>query len=294
MDLSFDLVKRKLAGMRQVNYSEAVHFLQSVRVTTTSAAMLGEYAPQVLDRLGGVRLLEPPSEDLTPLQAAAYDVLSGLFPCNADALYEDFYNGEDVPQILIDPVFNMSDDEFGEYVDDPTNFGDGPLTSLLVFIRYLVFVIDAPFFERAAEHFAWSVDVPECCTTTNGIDRVDTERFYQLLLEHFLVEFVLPFQCVAQEIGNMFLDWTLDEVYNEYIPYTMESIHDLVDEWASAQPRLERIKAAAERFKSDRWIAPKIIELWDRCVRYKDGRAPRTLVELWGGDPGNDEGDDDD
>ena len=92
----------------------------------------------------------------------------------------------------------------------------------------------------------------------------------------------------------MFLDWTLDEVYNEYIPYTMESIHDLVDEWASAQPRLEQIKAAAERFKNDRWIAPKIIELWDRCVRYKDGRAPRTLVELWGGDPGNDEGDDDD
>jgi len=288
MKLTFDQVRQELDGLRQVSYVEAESLLERAQATTTHASLVAAYAPQHLGEIRGVSLLEEPGTDMNPLEEIVYNVLSSLFPCNVDSLFQEILDGEAVPGLIIDPVFNFSSEEFGDMVMDPENFGSSELSSLLIFVRYLGLVIDAPYFELAAKYFGWPVDAPECCTTAESIDTVDMPRFYALLQEHSLDEFMLPFQCSAQETGNIFLDWTLDEAYNEYIPYSMASIRDLVHEWESARPRVEQMKAAAGRFQKDRWIASRIIELWDRCIRYKDGRVPRTLVEMWGIDADGD------
>lgn len=282
--VAFEQVMQELDNLRQVSFSEAEQILNRARVTTTHAALVAEYAPQYLGEICGVSLLADSGTDMTPLEKEVYDVLSNLFPCNVDLLFQEILEGDGVPGLLIDPVFNVSSEMFSEMCDDPEQFGDGELCSLLTFVRYLALFVDAFYLQRAAEHFGWSTDAPECVTTAESIDSVDMVRFYALLEEHSLGEFKLAFQCTAQETDNIFLDWTLDEVYNEYIPYIMASIRDLADEWASAQPRVEELKAAAARFKKDRWISSRIIGLWDQCVSYKDGRVPRTLVELWGGE----------
>jgi hypothetical protein len=282
--VSFEQVQRELDGMHQVSFSEAEQLLLRASITTTHAALLNEYSSGKLMDIHGVDLFAERGTDFTPLEEAAYDVLARLFPCNVDAIFENMMEDETVPCILIDPVFKVSSEGFGDLVMEPDQFGDSPLTSLMIFVRYLDMGVDGHYFDMAAAHFGWSVDAPECCQTETAIDSINMKHFYDLLDEHSLGEFKLPFHCLAQETDNMFLDWTLDEVNQEFIPYSMPSIRNLVEEWASAQPRVEQLKAAAERFKQDRWIAPRIVELWDRCVRYKDGRLPRTLVEMWGVD----------
>jgi hypothetical protein len=289
LDLSFERVQQELGALRQVSFDEASSLLERVRINTTSAALLAEYAPQKLTGFSVMHLLDMHRYGLSPLDKAAYDVILNLFPCNADYMFENMLNDDDMPGIVIDPVFNMSNEEFSELVASPADFGSGDMTSLLTFVRYLSFVIDAPYFDLACEHFGWSVETPESCASTHGIDTVDMDRFYELLDEHNLADFALPFKCEQQATGNIFLDWTLDEVYNEFIPYTLKSIHQLVADWSSAKPQVDQLNAAAERFKREHWIAAKIIELWDQCVRYKDGRMPRTLLELWGGHPVVDE-----
>jgi hypothetical protein len=284
LELSFEQVQQKLGAFRQVTFGQAETALECFRVTTTRAALVSEYAPLKLGKIHGVNLLEVRTDEYTQLKNAAYEVLESLFPCNPESLFQEIMEEGSNPGIIIDPVLNIDSENFGEMVDDPAQFGNGPMTSLMIFAKYLVIIIDAPYFENAAEHFRWSVDIPECCAATNSIDSVDENRFYALLDEHDLSDYRLPFQCLQQETGNDFLDWSLDEAYENPQPYTMESIRYLVNEWERARPQVKLLEAAAERFTKDRWIASKIVELWDQCVRYKDGRVPQTLLEMWGAD----------
>jgi hypothetical protein len=280
--VSFEMAKRALWGCRRPSALDALEMLQRVRMTVTSAKLLQEYRPSALSqRITG--LFDYAANELHSLDEEALSLLSDLFPCDTDFMLEEMINSEmGGMSIMILPLMNLSFDEFNEGVEEPENFGDGLMARLLIFARYLDIGIAAEYYQKADEHFGWQIESPPIISYRDG--EVDGPAFVKRMKRDKLADFTAAFEVIWQANNNPFLDWSMDEVYENCMNYDVETVRKLVDTWAEAQPVVERLRAAAERGGRERWIFQRIIKLWDRST-IVEGRKPKgkkkTLVEIF-------------
>jgi hypothetical protein len=258
---------------------EALMSLQKARLTAASVRLLQEYHPAALGgKISG--LLGYSRNELHPLDEEAFKLLSELFPCNVDFMEEEMLNSEDGSFcIQIEPQFNIGHDLFEEFVLDPENWGNGPLTSLLVLVSYLDAAIAAEYFLKADQHFGWQLDDAPVLSYRDG--ELDTKAFYRRLKRANLEEYRLPFEMIGQRTGNPFLDWTEDDLNDIYIAYNLENVRKLVGQWDQAQPKVEALQRAAERAWQERWIYGKIVALWDRSTKLDRSTKPLTLAQIF-------------
>lgn len=282
--VSFDHTRKFLSSKRQPDYDYALAGLYMTRISATSAAILATYAPGELSRIGTQFAAIEGNTLPDYIEHAVYQVIPELFPVHADNLAESIINLEfgELPAIIPWPaLFDYTQDAFFEGIDEPENsFGDSPLSSLCVFARYLDAGVDTEPFYKAAEHFGWPADevIERLPMFYSGL-AFDRKKFFRLLEKNGLEDYKILFLAIVGEIGNLFLDCTLDDVLEDYIPYTLENVRRLAAIWQEAQKPLKTLEYLAEQASEDPIIFVKIAWCWGKS--FKQEKRPRTLMEVF-------------
>jgi hypothetical protein len=296
--IRFESAVRMLRSKQQPQMDDAVRVLRQAKITTTSARIVAEYAPHKLEDVEPVNLLDWPRQighgwHMCPIDEIAMGVLADIFPCHTDGMEECLLNfvGEGVPfGIMIYPfIKDYSEESFDEAADRPDGyFCNGELAKLAMLAAYLDHGVNDQCFYIGNEYFEWGLEIlPVTSYDWRKSDNFDRKKFYRRLDKLGLENFKLIFEAEFSNTGNPFLDWTMDDVYDDQpIEYSLESVQEIEENWRDAQDEIEKIRACAIRANEEKWIYEAIVDAWNRACadKGKRPRRARTLVEVFNDD----------
>ncbi len=266
-----------LRALRPPDLVHATAALKRVGFFLQVAGVFAELYPEEYQEWTGQATLPAGAlpETLSELESRALAALGRLFPLADFALEEQLFElggfGEEL-YLPIEPAgFPYSWDDLSEIMENPSSLDASE--SLLFFLKYLDLGVDPSAWELAAGHFGWP-GAPGYLNPADvrKIDHLDNERLFALLDAHGLDCFQAAFKVIWGGTGNLFLDYSYEELYEivEPIPFSVENVRLLALAWQEAQTILERIREAETKTQDDPGLLERILEAYERSLVFKD------------------------
>ena len=296
-----DIANRLFSRQLLVPVYEVLQTLGVMRILITAYQLLQEFDGEngtiaglsVTDVLLSDADLSNPYNEKN-LVTDAVNAVEALIPIDVDvirnAMEADDLDGPNIPLIINPQGLGLEPDEFWEALDRPDGyFQDTPEDTVLVFAMCLTNNVNGDAFYRVGEYCRWPLD--DLLEVYNEANTRDPKPLFKRLIKAGLSSWVSVFRIAWLDTDCEFFDWTPMECYTESVPMTVESVRYKIAEWAKAQPLIEDYHVAQAMVRSDPAVLRSVLDCWNKSG--PKHTPVKTLAEMWGEDPDEDDPNDD-